>query len=67
MKQSLFQFFLPQEAGGFGKNIEKEQRKLPQKWKKCEYYIFTENICSVCNPMQLIKMVYRQIRVKLMT
>ena len=33
MKQNLFQFFLPQEAGGFGKSIEKEQRKLPKNGK----------------------------------
>ena len=51
MQQKLFQFFLPQEAGAFENNIEKEPQKLPQNWKKHVYYILTENICSACNPM----------------
>ena len=37
MQQKLFQFFLSQEAGAFGSNIDKESQKLPQKLK---IYIF---------------------------
>ena len=46
MLQKLFQFFLPQEAGAFGNNIEKEPQKPRPKLKKYAYYLFTENICS---------------------
>ena len=52
VQQKLFQFFLPQEAGAFGNNIEKELQKRRPNLKKYVYYIFTENICSACNPMQ---------------
>ena len=52
MQQNYFQSFLPQEAGAFGNNIEKERQKPRLKLKK--YYIFTENICSACNPMQVV-------------
>ena len=51
MQKQLFQFFLPQEAGAFENNIEKEPQKPRPKLKKYVYYIFTENICSACNPM----------------
>ena len=55
MHQKLFQFFfLPREAGAFGNNIEKEPQKPRPKLKKRVYYIFTENICSACNPMQVV-------------
>ena len=54
MQQKLFQFFLPQEVGAFGNNIEKELQKRHPKLKKYGYYIFTENICSACNPMQVV-------------
>ena len=40
------------EAGAFGNNIEKELQKPLPKLKEYMYYIFTENICSVCSPMQ---------------
>ena len=46
--------FLPQEAGAFGNNIEEEPQKLGPKLKKYVYYIFTENIFSTCNPMQVV-------------
>ena len=55
MHQKLFQFFfLPQKAGAFGKYIEKEPQRPRPKLKKYVYYIFTENICSTCNPMQVV-------------
>ena len=54
MQQSYFKFFLAQEAGAFGNNIGKEPQKPRPKLKKYVYYIFTENICSVCNPMQVV-------------
>ena len=34
MEEKLVQFFLPQEAGAFGNNIEKEPQKLRPKLKK---------------------------------
>ena len=47
-------YFKTQEAGAFVSNVEKEQQKPRPKLKKCIYYIFTENICSACNPMQVV-------------
>ena len=44
MQQKLFQFFLSQEAGVFGNNIEKELQKPRPKLEKYIYSIFTENI-----------------------
>ena len=54
MQQKLVHIFLPQEAGAFGNNIEKELQKWCPRLKKYVYYIFTENICSACNPMQMV-------------
>ena len=54
MRQKLFQFFLPQEAGAFGNNVENGPQKPRLKLQKYVYYIFTENICSACNPMQVV-------------
>ena len=59
MQQKLFQkknfkIFSPQEAGAFGNNIEKGTAKAMPKIEKYVYYIFTENICSSCNPMQVV-------------
>ena len=51
--KTYFKIFSSQEAGAFGNNIEKEQQKLRPKLEKYVYYIFTENICSACNPMQV--------------
>ena len=53
MQQKLFQSFLPQEAGGFGIDIEKEPQKPRPKFKKMVDYLFTENICSVFSPIQV--------------
>ena len=52
MQQKLFQIFLPQEAGAFANNIEKESQKPRPKLKKCVYYVFTENICSACSQLK---------------
>ena len=43
MQQKLFHFFLPQEAGAFGNNIEKETTKTTPKIAKiCILYIYRE-------------------------
>ena len=52
--KNYFKKFLPQEAGAFGNNVEKEPQKPCPKLKRYVYYIFTENICSACNPMQVV-------------
>ena len=54
MQLKLVQFFLPQEAGAFGNNIEKNPQKPRPKLKAIIYHIFTGHICSACNPMQVI-------------
>ena len=54
MQQKLFQFFLPQEVRAFGNNIEKEPQKPRRKLNKYVYYILTDIICSVFNPMQVV-------------
>ena len=53
MQKNLFQICLPQEAGAFRENIEKEPQKPRLKLKNI-YIIFTENICSACSPMQVV-------------
>ena len=50
----IFLIFLTQETGAFGNNIEKESQKSRPKLKKYVCYIVTENICSACNPMQMV-------------
>ena len=52
--KNYYKIFLPQEVGAFGNYIEKEPQKPRTKMKKPVYYIFTENICSACNPMQVV-------------
>ena len=53
-RKSYFEIFLPYKAGAVGNNIENEPQKPCTKLKKYVYVIFTENICSACNPMQLV-------------
>ena len=53
-RENHFKKFLPQEAGAFGNNVEKEPQKPHPKSKKSVYYIFTENNCSARNPMQVV-------------
>ena len=50
--RNYFKFFLPQEAGAFANNIEKEPQKPRLKLKNYVYHIFTENTRSVCSLMQ---------------
>ena len=55
MQQKLFQiFFFSQEAGASGNNIEKESQKPRPKLKIFIFWIFTENIFSVRNPVQAV-------------
>ena len=42
-----------QEVGAFGNN-RKGTTKATPKIEKHVYYIFTENICSTCNPVQVV-------------
>ena len=46
--------FLPQEAGAFANEIEKGTAKTSPKIEKICIFIFTDNICSTCNPMQVV-------------
>ena len=41
MQQKLFQFFLPQEAGAFRNNIEKEPQSPCQKLYRYDSYIIS--------------------------
>ena len=51
-RKNYFNFFLPQEAGASGNNIEKKLQKPDLKLKKkYVYYIFKNNFCSAYNPM----------------
>ena len=52
--KNYFKIFFLQEAGAFGNNIETKPQKPRPKLKKYVYYIFTENICSACNPKQVL-------------
>ena len=52
--KNYFKKFLTQEAGAFGNNLEKEPQKPNPKLKKYVYYIFTDNNCSACNPIQVV-------------
>ena len=50
-QQKLFQIALPQKVGAL-EITEKESQKRRTKLKNM--YILTENICSDCNPMQVV-------------
>ena len=52
MQQKLIRFFLPQEAGAFGNNKEKNCKNYTRNWKSI--FIFTENIYSACNRMEVV-------------
>ena len=54
MQQKLFNFFLPQEAGASRNDIEKKPQKPHPKLKKYVCYMFTDNIYSVFNLMQMV-------------
>ena len=49
-----FKIILLQEAWACGNNIGKEPQKPTPKIEKYVYYIFIENICSVCNSMEVV-------------
>ena len=46
--------FLPEEVESFGNTMKNKPQKPRQKLKKYVYYTFNENICSACNPMQMV-------------
>ena len=52
--KKCFKNVLPQEVVAFGNNTEKEPQMPRSKLRKYVYYIFTEDIWSVWNPMQVI-------------
>ena len=52
--KNCFNISLSQEVGAFGNDIEKNSQKPRPKLKKYLYYIYTENICSAYNPMQMV-------------
>ena len=54
MHQKLFKHFLPQKARNFRNKVEKEPQKPHPKLKKYLCYVLTDNICSACNPMQVV-------------
>ena len=54
MQQKKIFFFLPQEVGAFGNNIEKKRQKPCPNFKKYVRYIFSEIICSACNPLKVV-------------
>ena len=54
MQQKLFKTLLPQVAGAYKRNTEKEAQKPRPKLKKYVYYVFTKNICFACNQMQVV-------------
>ena len=51
--KNYFKNLLEQEAGAFGNNMGKELQKPRPKFKNM-FYTFTVNICSACNPMQVV-------------
>ena len=53
MQQKLFQNFFTIRSWSFW-NIEKEQKKPHAKLENYVYNIFTENICSAYNSMQVV-------------
>ena len=46
--------FLPLENVAFGNNREKEQKMPRPEFKRYVSYIFADNICSACSPMQMV-------------
>ena len=47
-------FFYHKKLELLEKNIEKEPQRPHSELKKYVFYIFTENICSTCNPMEVV-------------
>ena len=51
--KNYFNFFYHKKLGLL-EITEKKQQKPLQKSKRCVFYIFTEDICSACNEMQVV-------------
>ena len=54
MQQKLLQYFFTQEVGVSGNNVGKEPQTSRTKLKKYIYSIFTENVFSSWNPIQVV-------------
>ena len=54
MQQKLVQNFFTTRNWSFWKQHRKGTTKDTSKIQKYVYYIFTENICSAGNPMQVV-------------
>ena len=59
--KNYYKVFLPQEAAAFENNIEKETQEARPKLKKYVYCIFTENISSICNQIQVIAFLLKNV------
>ena len=51
--KNYFKFFLTTRSYSFWKQQRKGTAKATSKYEKYVYYIFTENICSTCSPIQV--------------
>ena len=54
MQQKLIRNFLTTRSWSFWRKNKKGKAKAMPKIEKYVCYIFTENICSTCNPMQVV-------------
>ena len=54
MQQRLVQNFFTSKSWSFWKQHRKRTVKATSKIEEYVYYIFTENICSACYPMQVV-------------
>ena len=54
MQQKLVQHVFTTRSWSFWKYHKEGTTKVTPKIKKYVYYIFTENICCACNPMQVV-------------
>ena len=55
IQQKLIQkFFYNKKLELLEMTEEKNRKKATLKIERYVYYIFTENICSACNPMQVV-------------
>ena len=52
--KNYFKISLIQEAEASGNNVRKEPQKQGPKLRKYKYQIFTGNIYSTCNLMQMV-------------
>ena len=54
MQQKLVQNVFTTRSWSFWEKHGKGAAKTTPKIEKYVYYVFTENICSACNPMQMV-------------